>query len=86
MPAKSCSFARRRMALAVAALCTSLFPAWGEVSVTGSLTSGPIFATPGPGNSVLPTTGVWVGNPRTGLLTGAGSLAELVGFSVSSDI
>lgn len=59
-----------------------LAPAWAGVGVTGSFGTGPNNNTIGPDNTILPTTGLWVGNPGAGsLLVDNGSFLQLARLS-----
>ena len=76
----------RHIAIACAAACLGLTPAWAEVSVTGSYFTGPPNATIGPGNTVLPTTGLWVANQGpASLLADNGSFLQLARLSLGSN-
>lgn len=72
----------RHVAIACVAACLGLTPTWAEVSVTGSFGTGPSAISIGPGNTVAPTTGLWVGSPDLGsLLVNNGSFLQLAKLS-----
>jgi hypothetical protein len=75
-------FSLRYMAIACAAACLGLPPAWAEVSATGSFGTGPTAISIGPGNTIAPTTGLWIGSPYLGsLLVNDGSFLQLARLS-----
>ena len=74
----------RRSALAAASLLASL-AAQATISVNGSVGAGPVNLPIGPGNTILPTTGVWVGNSGLGdLSVDGGSFLQLARLSFGS--
>lgn len=67
-----------RIAVAVAISCGSLASAWAGISTTGGVGVGPVASVLGPGTTVLPATGVWVGNGALGsILVDNGSFLQL---------
>jgi hypothetical protein len=71
MPTALSRLRRRQVALAVGLLCTA--HAWSAVTTTGDIGVGPGNPAIGPGDTLLPTTAMWVGAGWAGP-TGVGSL------------
>lgn len=86
MPAISHVFHRRQVSVAAALVCLGLTPASAGVAVTGTFFTAPTPISIGPGNTVSPTIGLWVGNAgSTGsLLVDGGSFLQLARLSFGS--
>lgn len=63
----------RRCPLALAATLALCVPAWSAITTSGDNAVGPVNLAIGPGNTLLPTSSMWVGAPWAGP-TGVGSL------------
>ncbi len=78
-------FQRSRIAMAIAVACFAGNPASAVVSTTGAVGVGPNPSVLGPGNTVLPTTGAWVGGGAVGsILVDGGSFLQLGRLSLGS--
>lgn len=60
-------------------------PTWAAVTTSGDFGVGPVGFPIGPGDTVLPTSGLWMGNPGNGsLTTDGGSFLQLARLSFGS--
>ena len=68
--------------IAAASALVCVIAAQAAIVTTGSIGVGPVFSLIGPGDTLLPSTAVWVGSPGVGSLTAdAGSFLQLARLS-----
>ena len=71
--------------ITAASVLACAMPAQSTIVTTGSIGVGPVFLPIGPGDTLLPSTAVWVGSPGVGSLTAdAGSFLQLARLSFGS--